>query len=184
MPSWFPGLYCPGLIEAGRVGMAHTMTRRGFRGSIAPASLKRRGPVRVASDAAGFPGLYCPGLIEALPRQHHPPVGRGFPGLYCPGLIEAEPSWRDDRPKERFRGSIAPASLKRALHDPAGATGAWFPGLYCPGLIEAGAVLCLEGRGDPSFRGSIAPASLKQYGDHEDKVIPVSVSGALLPRPH
>ena len=59
----------------------------------------------------------------------------------------------------RFRGSIAPASLKpiegaHSLHhvEP-------FPGLYCPGLIEA-----------PAVDASATP--------------PATVSGALLPRPH
>ena len=62
----FPGLYCPGLIEA-----------------VPPVVL-------VVLVEGWFPGLYCPGLIEALSgreRQHAPPA---FPGLYCPGLIEAQ----------------------------------------------------------------------------------------------
>ena len=37
---WFPGLYCPGLIEA-----------------------RQRAPL--AHQGGEFPGLYCPGLIEA-----------------------------------------------------------------------------------------------------------------------
>ena len=37
----FPGLYCPGLIEASRSELNH-LSSRGV-----------------------FPGLYCPGLIEA-----------------------------------------------------------------------------------------------------------------------
>ena len=37
-----------------------------------------------------------------------------FPGLYCPGLIEALVAGPPGRPLvARFRGSIAPASLKR-----------------------------------------------------------------------
>ena len=37
----------------------------GFRGSIAPASLKRGGAVFLRRRSQKFPGLYCPGLIEA-----------------------------------------------------------------------------------------------------------------------
>ena len=37
----FPGLYCPGLIEAIVSRTAPRSGARGFRGSIAPASLKR-----------------------------------------------------------------------------------------------------------------------------------------------
>ena len=62
----FPGLYCPGLIEA-----AWT-----WRSIVAWMSV--------------FPGLYCPGLIEAGVHWQSPPLAEAFPGLYCPGLIEAD----------------------------------------------------------------------------------------------
>ena len=61
----FPGLYCPGLIEAGRRATIRTRWNC-FRGSIAPASLKRRQERLPALAHVAFPGLYCPGLIEAL----------------------------------------------------------------------------------------------------------------------
>ena len=60
----FPGLYCPGLIEA----LARARTR--------PRPSK-------------FPGLYCPGLIEAALLDVEDAGVAEFPGLYCPGLIEA-----------------------------------------------------------------------------------------------
>ena len=60
----FPGLYCPGLIEARCHGPNAWWLLR-FRGSIAPASLKRHRLLRVEEGVAVFPGLYCPGLIEA-----------------------------------------------------------------------------------------------------------------------
>ena len=83
----------------------------------------------------------------------------------------------------RFRGSIAPASLKRGLTAVAGVLAGAFPGLYCPGLIEAGLYGEADKQGQAGFRGSIAPASLKPLA-------PIvggaggDVSGALLPRPH
>ena len=41
------------------------------------------------------------------------PLSSSFPGLYCPGLIEAAvSSFTAGSEWERFRGSIAPASLK------------------------------------------------------------------------
>ena len=61
----FPGLYCPGLIEASRESARASSLSLSFRGSIAPASLKP-GPGRQGlQDQDAFPGLYCPGLIEA-----------------------------------------------------------------------------------------------------------------------
>ena len=86
----FPGLYCPGLIEA-----------------ATPSSGR-------ACDRAAFPGLYCPGLIEARPSAGAgAPTPPRFPGLYCPGLIEASVQRSSRRNQSCFRGSIAPASLKR-----------------------------------------------------------------------
>ena len=61
----FPGLYCPGLIEA------QGETQSGI------------------SSTSQFPGLYCPGLIEARPTCSTRLPWSSFPGLYCPGLIEA-----------------------------------------------------------------------------------------------
>ena len=84
----FPGLYCPGLIEA--TGKRQDCVGGGW-----------------------FPGLYCPGLIEASRFTRMPCLSTMFPGLYCPGLIEA--AWVMGEPLaegDRFRGSIAPASLK------------------------------------------------------------------------
>ena len=87
----FPGLYCPGLIEAPAGAAMATASAPCFRGSIAPASLKRGGRLAFHHRHDDvFPGLYCPGLIEAqlLSRPHGGSLGV-FPGLYCPGLIEA-----------------------------------------------------------------------------------------------
>ena len=109
----FPGLYCPGLIEAGG-------------GHRSPGHRRR------------FPGLYCPGLIEA---RGTPGSGalrtRCFRGSIAPASLKHSPGEGLELWRHGFRGSIAPASLKhvhaalrlRSAHE--------FPGLYCPGLIEA-----------------------------------------------
>ena len=85
----FPGLYCPGLIEAMPPGAG---------GSSMPP----------------FPGLYCPGLIEASrPAVVTPNKPLGFRGSIAPASLKPRQGWR--WPVEfvgRFRGSIAPASLK------------------------------------------------------------------------
>ena len=61
----FPGLDCPGLIEAT------------FAASIQYNVL------------GSFPGLDCPGLIEAPSWLMCKAATIRFPGLDCPGLIEA-----------------------------------------------------------------------------------------------
>jgi len=66
----FPGLDCPGLIEAiWGSGRGRQSISTVFRGLIAPASLKRAMSRRaLAESCVCFPGLDCPGLIEAMPR--------------------------------------------------------------------------------------------------------------------
>ena len=182
-PRRFPGLYCPGLIEAQHGRPSNPPGGTCFRGSIAPASLKPRGCSSSSRTWRRFPGLYCPGLIEAIVSMCTGRLSASFPGLYCPGLIEA-------RQPSRAWPSLSP-----------------FPGLYCPGLIEAiaqppeaggprlrfrGSIApaslkrqhrLQHGRAGRRFRGSIAPASLKRLVCHWPHVA-VTVSGALLPRPH
>ena len=58
-----------------------------------------------------------------------------FPGLYCPGLIEGPSTTLSTVTVRRFRGSIAPASLKGSEIEGTLAAGTGFPGLYCPGLL-------------------------------------------------
>ena len=87
--AWFPGLYCPGLIEANPGEDEGHSKEPGFRGSIAPASLKRAACGGARRRCPWFPGLYCPGLIEAARPCTATACRRPFPGLYCPGLIEA-----------------------------------------------------------------------------------------------
>ena len=63
---------------------------------------------------SGFPGLYCPASLK--PEYLGAAVGadEGFPGLYCPGLMKLVPAeFAIGLGGPRFRGSIAPASLKR-----------------------------------------------------------------------
>ena len=110
----FPGLYCPGLIEARAHQWRAREGRTRFRGSIAPASLKLNRVRRHGRPAGEFPGLYCPGLIEAGWHRGRAATPRPtFPGLYCPGLIEAMSGQAHTScGVTRFRGSIAPASLK------------------------------------------------------------------------
>ena len=104
-----------------------------------------------------------------------------FPGLYCPGLIEAATRPSQEVHRRRFRGSIAPASLKLRKPEAMPRLGELFPGLYCPGLIEANPVA----RGKPAvtvrFRGSIAPASLKQRLAHADDDALVRFRGSIAP---
>jgi len=61
----FPGLDCPGLIEADNKVFKWLGMDNVFRGLIAPASLKRRSTIASLLSRVGFPGLDCPGLIEA-----------------------------------------------------------------------------------------------------------------------
>ena len=106
--GWFPGLYCPGLIEGSRPQRPAQGGEGGFRGSIAPASLKEwhlprrlrprhrfRGSIAPASlkDGYGRAGLRGPG---------------GFPGLYCPGLIEGGGVYCSTRRRARVSGALLP----------------------------------------------------------------------------
>ena len=154
-----------------------------FRGSIAPASLKRsRAPAR-ADRARGFPGLYCPGLIEALAVAPAPAIRRaGFRGSIAPASLKPRRRGAGRSICPRFRGSIAPASLKRAAEPRTGnAAMKQFPGLYCPGLIEADSDALGSHGGQPGFRGSIAPASLKP-GDLAARVaVPAGFRGSIAP---
>ena len=104
----FPGLYCPGLIEAQRRDSAFVM-RCGFRGSIAPASLKPCPFGTPSGVSRAFPGLYCPGLIEASAVSGEAGEPGWFPGLYCPGLIEATACER----RSDHGGSVSGALLPR-----------------------------------------------------------------------
>ena len=79
----FPGLYCPGLIEAS--------SGRGMR-----------------SGGSRFPGLYCPGLIEAGASACHASASLWFPGLYCPGLIEASNFLPPPKPAVTVSGALLP----------------------------------------------------------------------------
>ena len=156
----FPGLYCPGLIEAAHHLGSLSARQLGFRGSIAPASLKLNPRDGLARMHLGFRGSIAPASLKHQDAGVDHQVTAGFPGLYCPGLIEAS------RPPTR-----APA-----------ATG--FPGLYCPGLIEAHLYVVFLLPRRIGFRGSIAPASLKRVRLSDPPVRLSDVSGALLPRPH
>ena len=187
--------------------MVRTFDWHGFRGSIAPASLKPEsdGPCVFGVDL--FPGLYCPGLIEARKSRSATRLATPFPGLYCPGLIEARGA--PPRPTHRparfrgsiapaslkpglpghlpgrqlgFRGSIAPASLKREAIGGARAENGSFRGSIAPASLKREFVLRL-GHRVLRFRGSIAPASLKRRRLQHRDGLP-GVSGALLPRPH
>jgi len=67
----FPGLDCPGLIEAGFCGQK-------------------------ANDAGGFPGLDCPGLIEAPPLALRlAAVDVVFRGLIAPASLKQQWQLKD-----------------------------------------------------------------------------------------
>ena len=207
--SLFPGLYCPGLIEAGWAGLPRP-PRYGFRGSIAPASSKRNPSPAGSFRMAMFPGLYCPGLIEAMS-----PISAGlipttsFRGSIAPASSKRVAAPRRGVPGLRFRGSIAPASSKRiptrsSAHTRARVSGALLPRphrsrLRCApswsgrrrfrgSIAPASSKPRRRGRRTPGehrrFRGSIAPASSKRQRVSMIKLMRSLVSGALLPRPH
>jgi len=111
--SRFPGLHCPGLIEAFLALVCVEAIGQAFRGFIAPASLKPGQYYLHHKFLRRFPGLHCPGLIEAFIYFNARDMEGSFPGLHCPGLIEA----------------------KKMILSPL--TYCSFPGLHCPGLIEA-----------------------------------------------
>ena len=157
----FPGLYCPGLIEA-PTSKHLTQLTRCFRGSIAPASLK---PFALDRDEVlrrrGFRGSIAPASLKhAALRHHHCHERLRFRGSIAPASLKLET--RLDRVHQRlgFRGSIAPASLKPHGHSP------------------------LQSNDALGFRGSIAPASLKRLPQGASRIRTSDVSGALLPRPH
>ena len=64
------------------------------------------------------------------------------------------------REQGRFRGVVAPASLKALLHDVQGLDGSGFRGVVAPASLK---VLYdpTPGVASMSFRGVVAPASLK-----------------------
>ena len=132
----------------------------GFRGSIAPASLKLGHRPPVPACDRGFRGSIAPASLKrvragSLVRE----LAAGFRGSIAPASLKLVGDASHNAARSCFRGSIAPASLKLAVMGDYSKAIASFPGLYCPGLIEAG---CSHGSGDSSR----------------------AVSGALLPRPH
>ena len=155
----FPGLYCPGLIEAATTPCETDYRPPGFRGSIAPASLKRDWLVAAVRAGAGFRGSIAPASLKRGVEGEDVAGARRFRGSIAPASLKPEDAYVHlGRHGHRFRGSIAPASLK--------------PTSPCFGRRASG-----------GFRGSIAPASLKQ-ARRDGKVPEATVSGALLPRPH
>ena len=156
-----------------------------------------------------FPGRCCPGLIEGRSgRRGAVHISPSFPGRCCPGLIEGSWTRRGISANSSFRGVVAPASLKGQERRDREHRGDAFPGRCCPGLIEGTqattvtidtplgfrgvvapaslkGVINPQGWGEPSsFRGVVAPASLKGDRAPQLRRFQVTVSGALLPRPH
>ena len=129
------------------------------------------------------PGLYCPGLIEAPASRRCSALGwPRFRGSIAPASLKRGLFGSREGRKGRFRGSIAPASLKQVAAAGAVAGGIGFRGSIAPASLKRH-----HAGGSPTalfrFRGSIAPASLKP-----GVVCPLLIdrvgSGALLPRPH
>ena len=83
----------------------------------------------------------------------------------------------------RFRGSIAPASLKRGLRLALNAKHLGFRGSIAPASLKRVPPSAPK-TNDRGFRGSIAPASLKRGRVFALEAGLGEVSGALLPRPH
>ena len=159
--AMFPGLYCPGLIEAPTSQRQPTHGEARFRGSIAPASSKhtRPRPCRPRTRHS-FRGSIAPASskrVGAMWMMND--ATQGFRGSIAPASSKPAGDVAHLAPLPGFRGSIAPASSKlgRILGAPHGVLP--FPGLYCPGLIEAPRSRCWPPSG-------------------------AQVSGALLPRPH
>ena len=160
----FPGLYCPGLIEAVTFLKNFLMKAAGFRGSIAPASLKRyQARDYHPAGSQGFRGSIAPAsLKQAHVRRHAPDYMARFRGSIAPASLKRTTEQRNQEGLQRFRGSIAPASLKPPHRGDEPPQRAPFPGLYCPGLIEAKLAAVAGAEVAAGFRGSIAPASLKR----------------------
>jgi len=109
----FPGLDCPGLIEA-----------------CPPLPWRQPQPC--------FPGLDCPGLIEAFSGYSiSPSYAPVFRGLIAPASLKLLSHLPEQYRWDVFRGLIAPASLKRVGLCWVRRRVNRFPGLDCPGLIEA-----------------------------------------------
>ena len=83
----------------------------------------------------------------------------------------------------RFRGSIAPASLKLREDEDGFADDERFPGLYCPGLIEALYRTTRQGE-RRRFPGLYCPGLIEAGNENAGRRVSDAVSGALLPRPH
>ena len=159
----FPGLFGPGLIEAyspATLRYAHLLV---FRGYSAPASLKLIIVEEIRIAYLVFRGYSAPASLK-----HHGKVNlrnprRRFPGLFGPGLIEAIVAGNRTRKSfPVFRGYSAPASLKHILQRFTVFLHRRFPGLFGPGLIEAGTLAENWRSCAVVFRGYSAPASLKQ----------------------
>ena len=132
-PSWFPGLYRPGLIEGPHRRRPSRCAPQCFRGFTAPASLKAIGRTRgEASRRRRFRGFTAPASLKAAPTV-------------CPVPMRAS-----------FRGFTAPASLKAGFGVVAIGHLTRFPGLYRPGLIE-GSSRYASLHGTPTVSGALPP---------------------------
>ena len=156
----FPGRCCPGLIEGLVQSLVEELGLPGFRGVVAPASLKAAKQEREAEKVKSFRGVVAPASLKDLELCL---------AVCTPGS---------------FRGVVAPASLKAPPLDRLDLEVVPFPGRCCPGLIEGSSTRSSSICPLPGFRGVVAPASLKGVAAASWSFPPRAVSGALLPRPH
>ena len=85
----------------------------GFRGLVAPASLKDCEPTGTPAFRPRFRGLVAPASLKADQRDGPGGVGHhGFRGLVAPASLKARGVCPELAPVRSFRGLVAPASLK------------------------------------------------------------------------
>ena len=79
----FRGFIAPASLKA-EAGDVFRLVRQGFRGFIAPASLKVRGALRPGVRTAGFRGFIAPASLKGGRRQDRRDVGGGVSGALSP----------------------------------------------------------------------------------------------------
>ena len=133
---------------------------QGFRGFIAPASLKLQVRARLKTEIDRFRGFIAPASLKrrgSLAAQGGEP--HGFRGFIAPASLKRDRLCRPVRRRRRFPGLYRPGLIEACSTLLSVIYMVRFPGLYRPGLIEA----------------TSAAAQMATAG---------AVSGALSPRPH
>ena len=80
----------------------------GFRGVVAPASLKRQLFSLVGYGLRCFRGVVAPASLKHTRSRKRKPGLQEFPGRCCPGLIEAELAEDCATPPAAVSGALLP----------------------------------------------------------------------------